>query len=455
MSVLTDDDGNLYARQACRATQINTAVDGAHCVMTFQCELCWVRNLAGRDLSLPRDRMLQQCIRRANLDAFHGRAKGTIDSHVGGVKSIVQWSAVLNKPPSLSQTPRGPMMVGDPVGMSLAVEMLYHSVIGKGRNAPHIQFDTMRKSRSTFTRSWDSSPLGVIEGSTFTKGLTRARTTSCPTQSNWFSDFLIGSEDRMGYDTKRQEALPIKTIVLMLQLVKRDADEKDDKYADCLYKFGALVAILTAGSLRGYEGFFLDLAGTRGHISSGQLGCIPKNFRSRPLLTEEEIDRLPSVCICLLGKFKGETGERYHSIVLANTTTSGIETRWWVERLLMVCEEEGRTSGFAFYEPDGSPPNSTEYNALFRQYLCRMQRDHPEVFSRKEDVTRYGISRTPRRSAVTRAERAGLAEDVVNSVNRWRTIENAKNTRPRHNMRTHYMDARGLAPMTWRYSYAL
>jgi hypothetical protein len=114
-----------------------------------------------------------------------------------------------NKPPSLSQTPRGPMLVGDPVGMSLAVEMLYHSVIGKGRNAPHIQFDTMRKSRSTFTRSWDSSPLGVIEGSTFTKGLTRARTTSCPTQSNWFSYFLIGSEDRMGYDTKRQEALPI------------------------------------------------------------------------------------------------------------------------------------------------------------------------------------------------------------------------------------------------------
>jgi hypothetical protein len=176
------------------------------------------------------------------------------------------------------------------------------------------------------------------------------------------------------------------------------------------------------------------------------------------LLTEEEIDRLPSDCICLLGKFKGETGERYHSIVLANTTTttSGIETRWWVEPLLMVCEEEGRTLGFAFYESDGSPPNSTEYNALFCRYLCCIQQDYPEVFSRKEDVTRYDISRTPRRSsAVTRAERAGLAEDVVNSVNRWRSIENAKNTRPWHNMRTHYTDARGLVPMTWRYSYAL
>jgi hypothetical protein len=70
----------------------------------------------------------QQCIRRANLDASAGKAETTIALHVRGVKRAVGLSSVLRKPPSVSQTLRGPMPVDDTVGMSLAIEMLMYSI---------------------------------------------------------------------------------------------------------------------------------------------------------------------------------------------------------------------------------------------------------------------------------------------------------------------------------------
>ena len=86
-------------------------------------------------MSLPHDTNLRMCIRRASLDAFAGKAKSTIASHVVGVNRAVKLSVSLGKPPSLSQTPRGPMEIGDPLGMSLAVEMEQYSITAKGRIA--------------------------------------------------------------------------------------------------------------------------------------------------------------------------------------------------------------------------------------------------------------------------------------------------------------------------------
>jgi hypothetical protein len=122
---------------------------------------------------------------------------------------------------------------------------------------------------------------------------------------------------------------------------------------------------------------------------------------------------------------------------------------------MKLCQEEGRTSGFAFADADDVPPDSTEYNALFCQGLSRLQKQHQDLFSSKEDVTRYGISRSLRKLAVTRVGKAGLLGSEIGSVNRWQSVEQAKGSRPKHNMQTHYTDARALAPMTWRYSHML
>lgn len=72
------------------------------------------------------------------------------------------------------------MAIGDPVGMSLAIEMSLYSTTAEGRIKDYIQLDAMRKLRSAFSHSWDSSPPEVAEGAAFSKGTGKVRLTSCP-----------------------------------------------------------------------------------------------------------------------------------------------------------------------------------------------------------------------------------------------------------------------------------
>ncbi|KAL3787047.1 hypothetical protein ACHAWO_007436 [Cyclotella atomus] len=204
----------------------------------------------------------------------------------------------------------------------------------------------MRKLRSKLSRCWDSSPPGVAEGAAFSKGTGKVRLTSCPSQSQWFADFLLGAQDQMGYDTKKQLPLSILAIVKILEMIKLEMEERETEEAH---------------------------------------GKIPNKFKRNQLLTEAEVMKLPSVCICLIGKFKGET-----------------------EELMKLCQEEG-----TFADADDVPPDSTEYNALFCQYLSRLQKQHQDLFSSKEDITHYGISRSLRKSAVTRAGKAGLLNSEI------------------------------------------
>ena len=414
-----------------------------------------MRNLEGRDpnLSLATDLKYVKCIRRAALDAMAGKAKSTVQAHVDRIRENIRVCKMINRTPRLPH--RGPMPMEDIVGMGWAVDLLMKYLTSTGRVTKHIQFDTMRQLRSTFTKMWSSSPRAIDEGASFSGNAAKVRFTSCPSQSEWFGDFLIGAEDRMGYDTKKQLYLPIAAVIDQLNRVKRDATDATTDRANLLYKFGALIAILTAASLRGHEGLYLDLAATRNHLDKGRFGSIPPNVMKKGILTEKECGELPEVCICLIGKFKGETGERYHSIVLANTSQSGLETRWWIEKLMEVCESEGRMTGYAFADQMGQELETAEFNALVRHYLQEMRSDDPDKYNLNEDMARYGISRTYRKASESRARRAGIKEEEVTIMNRWHTFESAKGRRPRQAMIDHYADAKALSSVTWKYSYAL
>jgi hypothetical protein len=190
-------------------------------------------------------------------------------------------------------------------------------------------------------------------------------------------------------------------------------------------------------------------------LDKGRSGEIPKGVLKRALLTEAECAVLPEVCLCLVGKFKGENGERHHSLVLANESMSGLKTRWWIEKLIEVCAQEGRHRGFAFCHTDGTPPSGADYNIVMRQYLRVIQDTNPKLFSPDEDLMRYGISRTYQKSAENRARRAGMKEEDVIVMNRWRINEQAQGRHPRYAMIDHYSDARALVSIMWRYSYSL
>ena len=312
MRRIEDEQGNPWHNDEKRIYNLNTGAKGVHCCAPFQCEVCWMRNLEGRDPG-PLDEAYVQSIRRANLDAISGKSRHTISGHRRRNKRIVDNAVRINKTPSLQ--PRGPLGLEDPVGMSLAVDILQESLHAKGRNEPVVQAETLRQMRATFTKSWDSSPAGVAERASFGKGTGRVRPTSCPTQSEWFTDFWRGLERRMGHKSLANHAIPMGAMVALINLIKEDAEMADTpEEADYLYKVGAYLTTVTAASLRGYEGFYLDLSALRRFIDTGKNGTIPARLNKNTILSEEQCLNLPHVVIPMLGQFKGEIGIDHHII---------------------------------------------------------------------------------------------------------------------------------------------
>lgn len=456
MEKIEDEQGNPWHKEEERRSRLNQGISGAWLCQPFQCEECHIMNLEGRSM-VPADATFARCIRRAQLDAMNGKSHLTINTHRQQTASVIRVCEQINKTPTYQ--PRGPFPLGDQYGMGLAVDMLAKSLVARGRLNASITYSTMRKLRGTNTKNYDSSPLGISEGASFAHRAGRIRPTSCPSQSEWMQDFLRGAECRMGHDSCADHAVPITVIVESLKLVEADALESeandDQEGADVLYMFGAYLCMCTSASLRGYEGFYLCLAGTTAHINAGRNGVVPANFNKGTILSEEMCMRLPHVALYLQGQFKGEGGINQHVINVANTSLSGLQTRYWLEKALDVCARSGRSHGPVFADSTGKLVPSGDYNALLRKYFTTIQQE-TDLISAEIDVTsHYSTNRTMRKTAVTRAARAILSKDLQEDMNRWRKVEKSKNKQLRVNMRQLYSEAVLMMPVTWLYSYAL
>ncbi len=150
---------------------INIGVEGAHLCVPFQCEVCWMRNLEERDPRGSTDECFMACIRHTNLDAMAGKSPLAIVAHLREAMTVVNNAVLINKTPSYN--PRGPFPMTDSIGMGLAVDMLLKSLVAKGRIEQHVHYFTVRRLRSTYTKNWESLPIGVAEGASFAKGLGR------------------------------------------------------------------------------------------------------------------------------------------------------------------------------------------------------------------------------------------------------------------------------------------
>jgi hypothetical protein len=260
----------------------------------------------------------------------------------------------------------------------------------------------------------------------------------------------------MGHKSKPNHATTVEVILKVLEFIRTDAEAAETREeANELWKIGAFICVCTAGSLRGYEGFYTDLAGLEKNIAQGRGGSIPsRKISKNTVFSEEECRKLPHVVISLLGQFKGDNWVDHHLINVASETSSGLKTRWWIEKLLEVTRQEGRSKGPAFATPQGKLAASADYDAVFRKYLKQVQ-SNTELLKKDEDIdSKYGISRTPRKTAVSRSKRAGYTTEV-DEMNRWRTVENAKGRKAKTSMQMLYAEAVLMMPVTWRVSYAL
>ena len=147
---------------------------------------------------------------------------------------------------------------------------------------------------------------------------------------------------------------------------------------------------------------------------------------------------------------------------LASTSRSGIELRWWLEKLIKVRHSKGSHTGFAFAAKGRVDIATADMNSMFVHYLERVQQEPPApdtnpLISEDDNVLKlYGFDCTLRKTTETRAKAAGLGTDVENVMNRWRVEEKAvrtSSTEKHSSMCYQYSNARDLMPVTWRYSY--
>ena len=191
-------------------------------------------------------------------------------------------------------------------------------------------------------------------------------------------------------------------------------------------------------SLRGSEGLLIDLAGLR-------------NFQVRDLPHR--------VTITLLGKIKGEHHVRQHLLTSVSTTSSGIQVKNWVNKLIAVRSREGRRDGPAICGNNGKVLATAVLNERLHEALVSIYERHPELFlsdvKGPEDVETKYVFRSYRRGSDSRAISQGISKLDIEVVNRWKGIERGKGSRPNMSMAHHYADANFLTESFLRYTAAM
>jgi hypothetical protein len=436
--VVTDDDGFDW-RPKESELRYRVGRDGDNLLTTFQCDLCWFRNLQHRDPlpEVPQDNLLLCVIRRALLDSMWGREPQTVGATLRAARQLVQQWNKVGLPPQLP--PLGPFPVSDSLGMGVAVAMLLKS-LEPGRYSPRYQqFETVRKLRAGFSNIYMASCEGASCLRTVGGDRAKHQLTYSPTQSLWFERFAQGCVRRMGQEVRHDWALPLPVLHGLMAVLDDEWTEATELVVqEQVASLGAFALIAFCGSFRGSEVFLTDLHGLR------------KGMEDTKRLGRDH------VVIPLLGRFKGEQNSRYHLSPLASVTSSGLQVREWVERLIEVRWQEGRVRGPAFCNKAGEVASSYAYYTGFVERLLVLQAARPELIPSDVDISeQFGLSRSFRRGSTSVARTRGVEDKHVELINRWRTVESARGRHPTLPMKEHYSDIAILIPEMVKYSLAL
>jgi len=436
----SDEAGYEWLIKDSDASRFKVARNGDHLITPFQCDWCLFRLLTGRipsDLSR-HDTQLLCLLRRANLDSLWGRETTTVAANRRNLNQLIRlWSDNIGVDPQLP--PLGPFPSQDVFGVTAAVAMLAKS-LEPGRYKNYTQFESMRKLRSAYSNLFHASATGSVSMLTLGRDSAKTFLSSCPSHSLWFERFAKGCLRRMGQEVRQDLALSVTVLLALLDLVEKEWLEDTTAHGKETKVFiGAYSVIAFGGSFRGNEVFLTDLFGLAKY--------------SRMSLNE---NGTRYVIIPLLGRFKTEEGEQYHLTPLAYQTNSGIKIGSWVERLVDVKDRHGQSHGPAFSDRRGKVLNPHWLEMEILNRLQEIQNQGGDLIPKEVNVHEdYGIARSFRRGATTQARNAGVSENDIDAMNRWRSIEQARGCKPRAKMQDHYSDIRQMVPTLLRFSQAL
>jgi len=416
------------------------ARDGDHLVTPFQCELCHFHNIMERDPqdNLASDVRLLKLFRRASLDAFWCSEPKTVAGTLREARRGLRIASSLGFRSKLF-TPLGPYPLEDSFGMRAAVVMLEVS-LNPGINDDTVQYGTVRKFRSAFSNIHKASKEGQ-QGSVMMKDTNKMFISTCVTDGLFFEKFTKGCHKRMGDIVKPDRALSVDILVAIYSLLEDDwgrvmslRERWELALEGCFYALSFVCA------LRGEEVPLANLAGIREH------------------LVESGAFKIPHVVVALLGRFKNEYGDsNYHLLPIVNVTRSGLEPRKWIERAVVMCEQMGYVRGPVFKDLEtGERLKASVFEPRFFQRLGVIQNTRLDLIGAGVDIEdQYGVSRSFRRGATSRAADMLLPPDVTNANNRWRSVENAGAKQTSMTMRDHYTDVRLALNLLLQFSSAM
>lgn len=411
------------------------ARNGDFLITPFQCDLCHFRNIQHRDpeIGKEKDRVLLQEIRVANLDSLWSREPSTVAANLSQARKM---EAIGDEVGFDSVSPAlGPFPLEDTFGMKVAVVLLRRS-LDPGKHERHIQFSTARKIRSAFSNVYHASrELTQVAAMAYETAKTYA--TTCPTYGYWFEKFMLGCHKRMGDIVVSDFALA-KDIYLELmdQLMTDWEDSANDQERDEVVEFASLLNFGYLCGLRGEEIMKVDVAGFLKYLDIG--ASDPKN---------------PHLIVPLLGRLKGETGERYHMLPLSRTTSSGVPVGWWADQLAISLIRRNKRNGFIFVNSKSAQAKIGQFNDVFTERLTRVKILKPFMFEPGVSIVdSYSLRRSLRRGSTSEATNAGIPREIIEMNNRWRKFERAKGRMPSMSMAAHYTEIRLMIPTMVKYS---
>lgn len=247
----------------------------------------------------------------------------------------------------------------------------------------------------------------------------------------------------MGQDWRPNQAFSLTLLLKLLEEVKEKIKHSTNKIdSNSWTVFGAFVVVTYVISLRGTEGFLLDLGGLNRHI--------PSNDR----------DGKAFFLIPLLGQVKGEKHDRCHLLPCTYQTSSGIKPYEWIQALLKIKAEQNLSDGPAISDSKGFVLSSSVIDNLMHEILEQLfdtQKElFPKIINNVEDIREnYQAFRSFRRTSSTRAQEERVNVDDVNLISRWHSIDKAGGKRPNFEMRFHYTQVELLVKPFLRYTNAM
>ena len=330
--------------------------------------------------------------------------------------------------------------MADEWGVSHAVLILSKS-LDPGRNSNQVQYQTVRKLRSTLSNFAHTCPGGLGPAFVNEDG-TGSRVSHSATNTEWSKRFHFGCHWRMGDVWKPNKALTrveLSACFTILELEWNSTEESDWEKRLKISNTACLLISGYYGALRGEE------------LNRVHLGMIRANW-------SESTGYTPAchVPLMLVGRFKNVKGQVLFCQPLATTTNDGFNIIQWFHRCLSTHALGGRDSGLLFCNEQGNKLSLAEMDTWLHDILHKVQQKFPSVIPdaiRIEDE--FSVYRSLRRGANTEARNVRIPQDIIDANLRWRKIMRSRGMIAGLTMQERYTDTSANVPALVNFSRQL